>query len=1094
MIGPFQVHNLVPKRASVPSPIGALQRTRIFCLAGFLFCWVRIGPGIAAAATSVLTHHNDNARTGANLTETQLITSNVNTNQFGLLYTRTVDDQIYAQPLIMTNVNIAGQEFHNLVIVATVNDSVYAFDADNASVTAPYWIRSFLNPPYIVAPASTDMSAIGACGGGYRDFSGNIGIVGTPVIDPTSGTIYLVARTKEYGTNFVQKLHALDIATGAERPNSPVIITATYPGTGDGSVGGIIPFDSQRQNQRPGLALVNGVVYLSWASHCDNGPYHGWVIGYDVSTLAQAAVFNDTPNGYNGGIWMSGQAPAADDSGNLYLVTGNGLVDRSGTVNRGESFLKLTPNGTRLNVASWFTPYNWQNLENGDIDLGSGGLLLIPGTTLAFSGGKEGVMYLVNRDNMGGLTSSSTRDDNIVQSFRVTSDEVHGGPVWWQGPANAYCYLWPSSVFLQQYIFNRASGTFSLPPYAQSPTAAPRGQPGGILSLSANGTNAGSAIVWAFHQLTGDANQSVRPGILHAYDALNVSAELWNSEQLRARDSVGNFAKFVPPTVANGKVYLATFSNRLNVYGLFVINEAPSILQQPQSATRQRGDAVSFTVTARGTPPLAYQWSFNSNYIAGATSSSYSLTNVQASDSGYYSVLITNLFGSVTSSNALLTVMAAPAILTQPQSQSLLVGQNATFIVVAAGSQPLDFQWRFNGNAVPGATSSIYTLQSVQPANQGAYSVIVSNTFGFTTSSNATLSVVLLGAWGDNTWGQTSLLPVQTNLVAIAAGAWHNLGLLANGTVAAWGNNANGQCNVPSKLANVVAVSAGGYHSLALKWDKTVAAWGANYYHQALPPANLSNVIAIAAGAWHSLALRVDGTVLGWGDNSFGQTAIPPYLTNVIAVAAGGNHSLALQKGGTVFAWGQQTDANGNYAGQSAVPPGLAGVVAIGAGEYHSLAVRSDGTVVAWGDNSQNQASPPIDLAGAVSVAGGGSHSLALKADGTVRAWGNNWNGQCDVPALALSVASIAAGESHTLLLAGNTQAPPYSEHPTRNDSVFSIVLQTYAGKTYALEYKDSLAATSWILLPSIPGNGAKQFLIDSTATSVHRYYRVREW
>ena len=521
---------------------------------------------VPSTAVAVLTHHNDLARTGMNLNETVLNVTNVNTNQFGLLYTRPVDDQIYAQPLVMTNVNMLGRGVHSLVIVATVNDSVYAFDADDPSVMSPYWQTSFINPPNIVAPANTDMSALGACGGAYQDFSGNIGIVGTPVIDPVAGTIYLVARTKEYG-NFVQRLHALDVSTGAERSNSPVVITATYAGTGDGSVGGVIFFDPARQNQRPGLALVNGTVYIGWSSHCDNGPYHGWIIGYDQATLQRVAVYNDTPNGGDGGIWMSGQAPAADTNGNLYLAVGNGTVDTAGGPDRGESFLKLTRSGTNLNIASWFTPHNWQDLENGDIDLGSGGLLLIPGTTLAFAGGKQGVMYLVNRDNMGGLSTSTTNDNNIVQSFSVTSDEVHGGAVWWDGPGVSYGYLWPSSVYLQQYVFNRGTGKFTLPAFAQSPSSAPGGQPGGLLALSANGTNAGSAIVWAAVQLTGDANQSVRPGILHAYDAQNVNHELWNSEQVSARDSVGSFAKFVPPTVANGKVYLATFSGQLDVYG-----------------------------------------------------------------------------------------------------------------------------------------------------------------------------------------------------------------------------------------------------------------------------------------------------------------------------------------------------------------------------------------------------------------------------------------------------------------------------------------------------------------------------------------------
>jgi len=382
----------------------------------------------------------------------------------------------------------------------------------------------------------------------------------------------VVARTKENGTSFVQRLHALDVRTGAERTNSPVVITATYPGTGSGNVGGVITFDPQRQNQRPGLALVNGIVYISWASHCDWGPYHGWVIGYDAATLQRAVVYNNTPNGSNAGIWMSGQAPSADTDGNLYLSTGNGTVgttaNRRDTINRGESFLKLTRNGTNFTIASWFTPYNFTNLENGDVDLGSAGLLLIPGTSLAFSGGKEGKLYLVNRDNIGGLSGSTTADTNIVQSFSPSSHQFHGGPVWWDGPGGSYSYVQLSTDFLRQYKFNPPTGKFLLPNFAQSPTAAAGGQPGGLLALSANGTNAGSGIVWATHNVSGDANQAVVTGILRAYNAQNVSNELWNSGQLSARDAVGNLAKFVAPTVANGKVYLATFSNRLNVYGL----------------------------------------------------------------------------------------------------------------------------------------------------------------------------------------------------------------------------------------------------------------------------------------------------------------------------------------------------------------------------------------------------------------------------------------------------------------------------------------------------------------------------------------------
>jgi hypothetical protein len=496
----------------------------------------------------------------------------------------------------MTNVSIPGQGAHNLLIVATVNDSVYAFDADDPSVGAPYWQVSFLRSN--AAPTrNTDM--VGACGpnpGDYQDFSGNFGIVGTPVIAPSAGTLYLVARTKENGTNFVQRLHALDLATGAERTNSPMLITATLSNSS-----GTITFDPQLQNQRPALALVNATIYIAWASHCDWGGYHGWLLGYDADTLERTVVYNDTAEGLGGGIWMSGQGPAADSQGNLYLSTGNGNVGTAGnpgdTTNRSDSFVKLTRAGNHMDVTSWFTPYDWQKLEMYDEDLGSAGVVLIPGTTLALGGGKEGIIYLVNRDNMGGLSDSTNADTNVLQSFQL-SGLIFGSPVWWDGPDGSYLYVFPAVDHLRQYKFDRMTGQFLLPAYAQSPTGAPdNGLPGGTLSVSAKGTNAGSGIVWASHQLTGDANEEVRPGILHAYNAQNVSVELWNSEQLPLRDSVGNFAKFCPPTVANGKVYLATFSNRVNVYGLlptitFQVSGAGLILTWPVGRLQQ-ADAVT---------------------------------------------------------------------------------------------------------------------------------------------------------------------------------------------------------------------------------------------------------------------------------------------------------------------------------------------------------------------------------------------------------------------------------------------------------------------------------------------------------------------
>jgi hypothetical protein len=311
-------------------------------------------------------------------------------------------------------------------------------------------------------------------------------------------------------------------------------------------------------------------VFITWSSHCDNGPYHGWVNGYYATNLLQTPItFNVTASGSKAGIWMSNQGPPADPSGNLYLSTGNGSFD--GSLNFGESFLKLSPTSPHMSVASWFTPYNWASLNSGDQDLGCGGMLLIPGTNLLLSGGKQGILYLVNRDNMGhNVPSSVGSDTNILQSWNLGSHPIHCGPIWWDGPTASYAYIWGASQdHLRQYQFNRGTGLFNTTPVSQSATIGGGGQPGGVLSLSANGTNTNTGIVWASLNTTSDANQATVAGTLHAYNAQSVTNEIWNSDMLGARDGIGNFAKFVAPTIANGKVYMATFSNKLNVYGLF---------------------------------------------------------------------------------------------------------------------------------------------------------------------------------------------------------------------------------------------------------------------------------------------------------------------------------------------------------------------------------------------------------------------------------------------------------------------------------------------------------------------------------------------
>ena len=393
----------------------------------------------------------------------------------------------------------------------------------------------------------------------------------------------------------------------------------------------------------------------------------------------------------------------------------------------------------------------------------------------------------------------------------------------------------------------------------------------------------------------------------------------------------------------------------------------------------------------------------------------------------------------------------------------------------------------YNDTGLAGSTTYYYVVRATNSLGSSLNS-------GETFATTARGAPITLAVAGDNSFGQISVPPGLSNVVAIAAGAWHSLALRANGLVVSWGNDFNGQSDVPSDLTDAVAIAAGAFHSLAIRANGTVAAWGADDYGQSSVPVGLAGVIGIAAGTWHSLALLADGTVAAWGDDSVGQTDVPPGLADVVAVAAGGNHNLALKADGTVVAWGDNTDADGDFVGQSVVPDGLTNVVSIAAGEYHSLAVRSDGTVVAWGDDSQYQSAVPDGLAGVVAVAGGGLHSLALNSDGTVAAWGANLSGQGDLPAGLTNASAIAAGGYHTLVLVDDGTFVPRLFSPAWNGSHFSALLQTLNRKNYAFEFKNTLPGTNWITLSNAPGNGALRVLRDPGATGAQRFYRVRQW
>ena len=488
--------------------------------------------GTASAAITdldgVFTYHNDKARDGANTKEYALNTSNVKSATFGKRFACSIDAAAYAQPLWVANMAIGGGT-HNIVLAATQHDTVYAFDAD-ASPCHTYWSKSLL--------ASGETWVTDSDVGNTGDLVPDIGIVGTPVIDPATKTLYVVSKSKN-GTTFHQRLHALSLTDGSEKFAGPKDIAFSSGG---------VTFDPLRQNERCGLALVNGVVYIAYASHGDRPVYYGWIVGYSASTLAQVSVFNDSTvgaaDGKNAGIWMAGGAPSADSSNNLYVITGNGAFN--GTTQFGDSFLKLP--SSLAAPSSFFTPNDESILNGGDTDLGSGGAAVLvdepssPVPHLLIGGGKDGRLFLLNRDNLGGHTST---DSGVVQNYGV-GNGIFSTPAFWQNTV----YIAPSGGHLQAISFNTTTGKLT----AASQSAQSFGFPGSTPSVSSQGSSNG--IVWTLERVNGAS------AVLHAYDATNVATELWNSGS-----TAGQSVKFTVPTVANGKVYLGT-AGEISVYGL----------------------------------------------------------------------------------------------------------------------------------------------------------------------------------------------------------------------------------------------------------------------------------------------------------------------------------------------------------------------------------------------------------------------------------------------------------------------------------------------------------------------------------------------
>ena len=553
-----------------------------------------------AGQVDVLTQHNDNARTGANLKETILNSSNVK-DHFGKLAVRTVDGNVYAQPLVVSKAKIVNRaDPTDVLIVATEHNSVYAFDADDtnqASTSAMLWQTG----PDKLGTHIESAELYAALGvSGCVDLTTEIGITGTPAIRitkqeaPRQGVVFVAAKSK-LGNQYVYKLFALNLADGLKL--GELTIEGTVPGSGVGSRGSgtskTIRFVSMLQLNRPGLLLVGNILYVTFGSHCDQGEYHGWVFAYDVSnprSPKKISVFCTTPNGIGaeyegrGGIWMSGQGPAADDTANIYFATADGTNNAKSDL--GDSVIKVKLSGGKIRVQDWYTPRNQKQMKENDVDFGSSGAVLVPGSHLLLAASKEGRMYVIDREQMGKGGSPE------LQSFQVTHGpdppsyyNIHGAPVIWPRTNEIFVYVNGEEDPVKQYRLIPEAGSGGSgwkfesvdPPFRTSQVSAPfpnfpKGEfadasrepvwmPGGALSLSANGETAGSGILWVSMPYESNANHNVVRGVLRAFDASDVSkGELWDSESTATgNDRLGEFAKYCPPTVANGKVYVATF-------------------------------------------------------------------------------------------------------------------------------------------------------------------------------------------------------------------------------------------------------------------------------------------------------------------------------------------------------------------------------------------------------------------------------------------------------------------------------------------------------------------------------------------------------
>ncbi len=765
------LHEVRRAAAKGGSGLRALLGTGLLLVAGSL---------AMNAQVSVTTWRYDIGRTGQNLNETILTPSNVNPTQFGMLFSQAVDGYVYAEPLYLPGVTIGGQS-HNVVFVATEHDSVYAFDADsNGGANAnPLWFASMLSTAHGAAAGATTASSntIGT------DIIPELGITGTPVIDPATGTLYVVSFTLE-GSNYFLRLHALDVTSGAEKYGGPVVITATVPGTGNGSSGGTLTLDPEWENQRPGLLLLNGIVWIAFSSHGDNGPWHGWILGYNEQTLKQTGAFCTSPNGVGAGVWMGGAGLAADvldpinhPYGRIFLATGNGdftaTTPYAAGMDYGDSILNLDLTNGVPTIQDDFTPMGQAQDDAGDADQGSAGVMIVPTQTtgsypyLLVQAGKTGEVYLLNRQNLGGYNTTA---DQVVQELPYAVGNVGT----WNSPAyfNGTVYYWGEYDTMK--AFPLVNGLLTGPTATSSESYV---YPGANPVISASGNAQG--IVWA---LETDGYMTSLPAVLTAHLASEISTTLYSSATNPTRDRPGNAVKFTVPTVVNGKVYVGS-QYELSVYGL--LNGEPTAADPVLSPSAESFSGSLTVSMTDATPGATIYYTLNGTtptvtsqaYAAPITLSATTTIQAMASAPGYLQSGVSS--GTYVNTSQVSTPTFSPGPGTFTQAVSVTIGDatpGATIYYTTDGTTPTTASTQYTGAVTVSATE---TLNAIAVASGFVNSDVASATYTINTGQTgidfpvgfaSTAGIMILNG---NTDLDDSRLQLTNGATGEASSAWY---------------------------------------------------------------------------------------------------------------------------------------------------------------------------------------------------------------------------------------------------------------------------------------------------------------------------------